>query len=73
MLYDFEVVQCPINVFDRRMCETGKLEELKSNGILKFMPDQFSYKVCINVPGNLSPCQVKFDKWINLINEWNKY
>ena len=31
-VYDFEVVQCPINVFDRRMYETGKLEELKSNG-----------------------------------------
>ena len=69
-VYDFEVVQCPINVFDRRMCETGKLEELKSNGTEIHARSIFLQGLLLmkseSIPG-------KFNKWINLINEWNKY
>ena len=69
-VYDFEVVQCPINVFDRRMCETGKLEELKSKGTEIHARSIFLQGLLLmkseSIPG-------KFNKWINLINEWNKY
>jgi len=69
-VYDFEVVQCPINVFDRRMSETGKLEELKSKGTEIHARSIFLQGLLLmkseSIPG-------KFNKWINLINEWNKY
>ncbi len=69
-VYDFEVIQCPINVFDRRMYETGKLKELKSKGIEIHARSIFLQGLLLMKSGSVPG---KFNKWINLINEWNKY
>ncbi len=69
-IYDFEVIQCPINVFDRRMHETGKLEELKSKGKEIHARSIFLQGLLLMKSESVP---VKFNKWINLINKWNKY
>ena len=41
--FKFDIVQAPINIFDRRMIDSKMIYELKKK-ILKFMQDQFFYK-----------------------------
>ena len=43
-LYNFDVIQSPFNLFDRRLLHSGWLKKKKKEG-LKFKLDQFFYKV----------------------------
>ena len=67
-LYDFDVVQVPYNIIDRRLVTTGWLEELKLKGVEVHSRSCFLQGLLL-----MSKEQIptKFDTWKNLWTEWH--
>ncbi len=68
--YNFDVVQCPINIFDRRMQLSGWLKKLKELDIEIHARSVFLQGLLL-MKNNLIPN--KFDRWSLLFKKWDDY
>lgn len=69
-LYDFDVIQCPFNLMDRRLVTSGWLEKLKTKGVEIHTRSSFLQGLLLmqreEIPG-------KFDAWIRLWDIWHMW
>jgi aryl-alcohol dehydrogenase-like predicted oxidoreductase len=63
---DYDVIQCPYNLFDRRLNSSGWMSKLKDFGIEIQIRSIFLQGLLLSDPTNLP---VNFNKWKNLWND----
>ncbi len=68
--HNLDVVQCPINIFDRRMQLSGWLKKLRKLDIEIHARSVFLQGLLL-MENNLIPN--KFDKWNHLFKKWDNY
>ena len=68
--YNFDVVQCPYNILDKRILKTGWLDKLKYMGIETHVRSIFLQGLLVN---KLVYKKKYFKKWKNFFFEWFKY
>jgi len=68
--YDFNVVQCPYNILDKRIISTGWLGKLKQKGIEVHVRSIFLQGLLVNK--KISKKKY-FEKWESKFSEWFKY
>jgi hypothetical protein len=69
-LYDFEIVQCPLNLIDRRLATSGWLEKLESQGVEVHIRSCFLQGLLL-MPKIKIPSQ--FQVWSFLWDEWHDW
>ena len=69
-LGDFDTVQCPYNVFDRRFKDSGWIKKLKRMGIEIQVRSIFLQGLLL-MSGKNRPS--KFNKWKDIWNEWDSW
>jgi len=67
-LYDFDIVQCPFNLVDRRLVESGWLVRLKAAGVEVHTRSSFLQGLLL-MPKKAIP--IKFDAWRLLWDKWH--
>lgn len=65
--YDLDVVQCPFNLLDKRIVESGWFKKLKKKGIEVHIRSIFLQGILVNK--NIYKKKY-FKKWKNLFSEW---
>lgn len=65
--YDFDVVQCPYNILDRRILASGWFDKLKSKGIEIHIRSIFLQGLLVN---KLVYKKQYFEKWKKKFSEW---
>ncbi len=69
-IFDFDVVQCPINIFDRRMELSGQLNKFNKLGKEIHARSIFLQGLLLMTHDTIPS---KFAKWRSLLNKWNKF
>jgi aryl-alcohol dehydrogenase-like predicted oxidoreductase len=68
--YNFDVVQCPYNILDKRILTSGWFDKLKDQGIEIHIRSVFLQGLLVN---KLVYKKKHFNKWKNLFFEWFQY
>lgn len=68
--FDIDIVQLPLNIFDRRLINNGMLKLLRSKGIEIHARSIFLQGLAL-MPDNIRPR--KFDRWNNLWKSWHEW
>lgn len=68
--FKFDIVQLPMNVFDRRFLDTGWLEKLKTNGNEIHTRSAFLQGLLLM---DRSKIPIYFEKWSYVFDRWNQY
>ena len=66
----FDLVQAPLNIFDRRFSESGWLNRLKDNHVEIHVRSVFLQGLLL-MPRELIPA--KFSPWSDLLKQWHKW
>ena len=69
-LHDFDLVQCPFNLIDRRLVKSGWLEKLKSSGVEVHVRSSFLQGLLL-MPRNKIP--EGFKMWSFLWDHWHEW
>lgn len=69
-LYDFDIVQCPLNLVDRRLINSGWLQRLSKAGIEIHIRSSFLQGLLL-MPRHIIPR--KFQAWNMLWDEWDRW
>lgn len=69
-LYDFDVVQCPFNLVDRRLINSGWLEKLSTAGVEIHIRSSFLQGLLL-IPRDSIPS--KFKAWNVLWDDWDRW
>ncbi len=69
-LYDFDIVQCPLNLVDRRLINSGWLQRLSREGIEIHIRSSFLQGLLL-MPRHIIPN--KFQAWNMLWDEWDRW
>ena len=69
-LFDFDIVQCPLNLLDRRLVNSGWLDKLKTNGVEVHTRSSFLQGLLLmernEIPSKFEIWKYYWDKW----DEW---
>lgn len=68
--FDFDVIQAPMNIFDRRMENTGMLKQLKKAGVAIHIRSAFLQGLLL-MPSEKIP--VYFAPWASLIKQYHQW
>ena len=68
--FDFDVIQAPMNIFDRRMEHTGMLKHLKKKGVTIHIRSAFLQGLLL-MPSEKIP--VYFAPWAPLIKQYHQW
>ena len=68
--YKFDLVQAPFNAFDRRLIESGWMRKLSEQGVELHVRSIFLQGLLLMSKTNRP---AKFDRWINLWNDWEDW
>ena len=68
--YDFDIVQCPYNILDKRILTTGWFDKLKNLGIETHIRSIFLQGLLVN---KFVHKKKYFRKWEKIISEWFLY
>lgn len=68
--FDFDVIQAPMNIFDRRMENTGMLKHLKKKGVTIHIRSAFLQGLLL-MPSEKIP--VYFAPWVPLIKQYHQW
>ena len=68
--FDFDVIQAPMNIFDRRMEHTGMLKHLKKTGVTIHIRSAFLQGLLL-MPSEKTP--VYFTPWAPLIKQYHQW
>jgi aryl-alcohol dehydrogenase-like predicted oxidoreductase len=68
--YNFDMVQAPLNIFDRRLIDSGWLVRLSHNGIEVHVRSVFLQGLLLMQPANRPE---KFNRWQPLWSRWQKW
>ena len=68
--FDFDIVQIPYNIFDRRLVASGLLDELKQRGIEVHVRSIFLQGLLL-MPATSRP--KKFQRWKKLWDRWDQW
>ncbi len=66
--YEFDLVQAPLSILDRRLVETGWITRLKESGIELHTRSSFLQGLLL-MPNSIRP--QKFKPWAHIWNEWD--
>ena len=69
-IYDFDVVQCPFNLVDRRLINSGWLEKLSTAGVEIHIRSSFLQGLLL-IPRDSIPS--KFKAWNILWDDWDRW
>jgi aryl-alcohol dehydrogenase-like predicted oxidoreductase len=69
-LFKPDIVQCPVNILDRRLDASGWLGRLSSNGVEVHARSVFLQGLLL-MPRNTIPS--KFRRWAGLLDEWHSW
>ncbi len=68
LMHDFDLVQCPFNLIDRRLVSSGWLKKLKNSGVEVHVRSTFLQGLLL-MPRNKIP--QKFEAWSSLWDLWH--
>lgn len=68
--YKFDLVQAPFNAFDRRLIESGWMRKLSEQGVELHVRSIFLQGLLLM---SKTSRPAKFDRWINLWNDWEDW
>ncbi len=68
--FNFDIIQSPLNIFDKRMEKSGWLRKLKQRGIETHIRSIFLQGLLL-LPKNKIPNE--FNKWKNIFDKWYAY
>ena len=68
--YDFDIVQCPFNIIDRRLVNSGWLAKLKASGVEVHVRSSFLQGLLL-MPRDEIPDQ--FSQWDSLWDDWHEW
>ena len=68
--FDFDLIQAPLNIIDRRLVESGWADQLKSSGIEIHARSTFLQGLLL-MPRDQRPA--KFDVWSDVWAEWERW
>lgn len=69
-MYDFDIIQAPLNIFDRRLVETGWLKRLSDKGVEIHARSVFLQGLLLVTP---SQRLSKFDPWAALLSKYDDW
>mgnify|MGYP001471600604 FL=1 len=69
-IYDFDIVQCPFNLIDRRLVETGWLKKLKSLDVEVHSRSSFLQGLLLM---KIDDIPLKFSNWDNTWKKWDDW
>ena len=69
-IYDFDIVQCPFNLIDRRLVETGWLKKLKSLDVEVHSRSSFLQGLLLM---KIDDIPLKFSNWGNTWKKWDDW
>lgn len=69
-LYDFDIVQCPFNLVDRRLSESGWLQRLKNKEVEIHVRSAFLQGLLLMPKENIP---LKFAPWVELFGKWDTW
>jgi aryl-alcohol dehydrogenase-like predicted oxidoreductase len=69
-LLDFDIVQCPYNLMDRRLVSSGWLDKLNMSGVEVHIRSSFLQGLLL-MERNVIPS--KFEKWKNYWDKWDEW
>ena len=70
LMHDFDLVQCPFNLIDRRLVSSGWLKKLKNSGVEVHVRSAFLQGLLL-MPRNKIP--QKFEAWSSLWDFWHAW
>lgn len=68
--YRFDLIQAPLNIFDRRILESGWAERLKKSGAELHVRSAFLQGLLLMSPKDRP---LKFDRWSTIWKEWDQW
>ena len=66
--FEFDLIQAPFNLIDRRLCSTGWLQRLKEHGCEVHVRSAFLQGLLLM---SRSAIPAKFEQWSNIWNKWD--
>ena len=69
-IFDIDVVQFPLNIFNRELIESGLLKVLKNKGIEVHARSIFLQGLLLMEKKELNPY---FNNWSSLFEDWEKW